>query len=176
MTITIRQEEPKDYAAVSRVIKTAFAREDMSNHDEQDLVKRLRQSEQFIPQLSLVAEVEGNVVGHILLSPVIIRNSEESFESLALAPLSVLPQFQRKGIGTKLIQEAHHRAKQLDYQSVVVLGHNEYYSKFGYQAADRFGITFPFDVPKENCMAIELMEGSLNDVRGMVEYPKEFYG
>ena len=74
-----------------------------------------------------------------------------------------------------LIKEAHEKAKELGFQSVVLVGHEKYYLKFGYKQADLFGIKLPFEVPKENCMAIELTENGLENVSGMVQYPKEFY-
>lgn len=132
-------------------------------------------SSSFIPELSLVAEMEGNIVGHLLLTKIKIRDGDEQWNSLALAPVSVLPEFQGKGIGGMLIEYAHHKARELGYESVVVVGHEKYYPKFGYQRADKFGIRAPFDVPPENCMVVELSEKSLARVHGVVEYAKEFY-
>ena len=84
------------------------------------------------------------------------------------------PDFQRNGIGGNLINEAHRKAKDLGYQSIILLGHETYYPRFGYQQADTFGIELPFDVPKKNCLAIELTPGGLKNVSGLVEYPEEF--
>ena len=172
--MTIRQETPKDYKDVFYLIEKAFRTEQYSDHKEQFLVERLRKSDAFIPELSLVAEVDGKIVGHILLTKLKIKNAADSFDSLALAPVTVLPEFQGIGIGGKLIAESHKRAKGLGHQSIVLLGHESYYPKFGYQRADKFEIELPFKVPKENCMVIELVENGLNGVSGMVEYPKEF--
>lgn len=146
----------------------------MSDHKEQFLVERLRKSSAFIPELSLVAEIGNKIVGHILLTKLKIKNDQNEFDSLALAPVSVLQEYQGKGVGKMLIEQAHKEAKRLGYKSIVLLGHEKYYPRFGYQQADKFGIKLPFEVPKENCMVIELMEGGLNGVRGTVEYPKEF--
>ncbi|WKK67082.1 GNAT family N-acetyltransferase [Lutimonas zeaxanthinifaciens] len=172
--MTIRQETSKDYKDVFYLIEKAFRSEQYSDHKEQFLVERLRKSDAFIPELSLVAEVEGKIVGHILLTKLKIKNAADSFDSLALAPVTVLPEFQGIGIGGKLIAESHKRAKELGHESIVLLGHESYYPKFGYQRADKFEIELPFKVPKENCMVIELVENGLNGVSGMVEYPKEF--
>lgn len=122
----------------------------------------------------MVAETENKIVGHILLTKLKIKNGQNELDSLALAPVSVLPEHQGKGIGGMLIKEAHKKAKELGFISVILLGHEKYYPKFGYKRADQFGIVLPFEVPKENCMAIELIENGLKDVNGMVEYPKEF--
>lgn len=172
--VIIRQENKKDHKAVFNLIEKAFKAEELSDHSEQFLVERLRKSDAFIPDLSLVAEMDGKIVGHILLTKLKIRDKSNEFISLALAPVSVLPEFQGKGIGGKLIVEAHRVARILGYQSVILLGHEKYYPKFGYKQADQFGIELPFDVPKENSMAIELIENGLSGVSGMVEYPRAF--
>lgn len=174
MVITIRQEGTQDYKAVFELIEKAFKSEQFSDHKEQFLVERLRQSNAFIPELSMVAEIENVVVGHILLTKLKIKNDQHEFDSLALAPVSVLPGYQRKGIGGLLIESAHIKAKELGHRSIILLGHKNYYPKFGYQQADKFGIELPFEAPKENCFAIELFENGLKGVNGIVEYPIEF--
>lgn len=173
--ITIRQEKVDDYEEVSSLIGKAFKPMAFSDHKEQFLVERLRKSKAFVPELSIVAESENKIIGHILLTKVKIKDGKNEFVSLALAPVSVLPEMQGKGVGTMLIKQAHQKACELGYKSIVLLGHEKYYPKFGYQRADRYGIILPFDAPKENCMAIELTKGGLDGVGGTVEYPKEFY-
>ena len=175
MEVTIRQETPQDYEAVFCLIERAFKDTEFSDHREQFLVQRLRKSNAFVPELSIVAEVDNKIVGHILLTRIEIRNGETSFESLALAPVSVLRDYQGIGIGGKLIIESHRVAKKLGYRSIVVLGHASYYPKFGYKRADFYGIRLPFDVPGENCMVIELTDNALAGVSGEVLYPDEFY-
>ncbi|CAM1344173.1 GNAT family N-acetyltransferase [Tenacibaculum amylolyticum] len=172
--MTIREENKNDHKEVFNVIEKAFKNEEFTDHKEQFLVERLRKSDAFIPELSLVAEIDGEIVGHILVTKLRIKNKANEFDSLALAPVSVIPKFQGKGIGGKLILESHKIAKEIGYKSIILLGHEKYYPKFGYKQADKFGIELPFDVPKENCMTIELIENGLNGVSGMVEYPKEF--
>ncbi len=174
MKIEVRQEKPLDYKVVSELIESAFQKEKLSDHKEHFLVDRLRKSTSFIPELSMVALSDGKIIGHILLTRIKVKNNQTEFESLALAPVSVMPEFQEMGIGKKLIEEAHEKAKELGYKSIILLGHENYYPKFGYLRADTFGIDLPFDVPKENCMAIELIEHGLLGVSGTVEYPKEF--
>ena len=104
-----------------------------------------------------------------------IKDDKNEFESLALAPVSVLPEYQNKGIGGQLIVKAHERAIELGFRSVALIGHESYYPRFGYEPAVKFGIKFPFDVPSENCMVMELTANGLGGVKGMVEYPKEFF-
>lgn len=115
------------------------------------------------------------IVGHILLSKIKINNDNQFAESLALAPVSVLPEYQNKGIGRLLILEALKKAKELEYNSVVVLGHPEYYPKFGFEKASSWGIKAPFEVPEEAFMALELQENALYNISGVVEYPSAFF-
>lgn len=135
MNISIRIEIVDDYEITDKVVKSAFANMEFSDKKEHILVSRIRKSDEFIPELSLVAIDEDNqeIVGHILLSKININNDHQSAESLALAPVSVLPNYQNKGIGKLMIYDALQKAKKLGYTSVVVLGHPEYYPKFGFK-------------------------------------------
>ena len=175
MAIKLRQESSEDFEEVFSVIESAFKNEAYSDQKEQFLVEKLRTSKAFIPELSIVAENNGEIVGHILLTKIEIKDNHQSFESLALAPVSVKPGSQKKGIGGQLINEAHRIAKTLGYKSIVLLGHEAYYPKFGYELASKYGIKIPFDAPDENCMVLELVEDGLIGVSGMVDYAKEFY-
>ena len=174
MDIKIRKEAVTDHLKVFSIIEQAFITEELSDHREQFLVERLRLSGSFIPELSLVAEVDGEVVGHILLTKISICDGDTKHQSLALAPVSVLPEFQGRGIGSTLIKAAHTKAISLGYGSVVILGHKDYYPRFGYKTASQFGILLPFDVPEEYVMAIELIPNALDGVRGVVEYDPTF--
>lgn len=174
MQVTIRQEKPEDFEVVFKLIEKAFEPVQLSDHKEQFLVERLRKSNAFVPELSMVAEIENKIVGHILLTKLKIKNGQNEFDSLALAPVSILPEYQGNGIGGMLIEQAHKKARELGYKSIILLGHEKYYPRFGYQQADKFAIELPFEVPKENCMAVELIKGGLTGVNGTVEYPKEF--
>lgn len=175
MEIKLRKENREDFESVFKLIEKAFEKEEYSDHKEQFLVERLRKSEAFIPELSIVAEVENKIVGHILFTKLQIVNELEVFESLALAPVSVLPEFQGKGIGAKLILYGHEIAERFGYQSVVLLGHDGYYPKFGYERCDKYNIKMPFDVPAENCMVISLVKDGLKRVNGNVVYPDVFF-
>lgn len=176
MKITMRQERPADHPKVEALIEAAFAKLPESDQTEHQLVARLRWSDAFIPELSIVAEVGEEIAGHIILTRILIRNGPKAEESLALAPVSVHPTWQRQGIGGQLIREAHRVAAGLGHGSVVLLGHADYYPRFGYRKASEYGIQLPFEVPEELCMAIELRSGALDGVSGMVEYPQAFLG
>lgn len=175
MKIDIRQETSADYPIVFDLIEQAFHDEILSDKREQFLVERLRKSDGFIPELSLVAEVNRQIVGYILLTKINIETDKGNTISLALAPVAVLPDFQKQGIGGQLIKEAHRMAKELGYESIILLGHENYYPKFGYQPLHHFNISLPFEAPKENCMAIELVPDALKNKEGKVLYPKEFF-
>lgn len=165
----IRQERTEDYETVYDVIKEAFDSAEHADGNEPELVNALRKGNGFIPQLSFVAEIDGKIVGHILFTKATIENRTV----LALAPLSVLPEYQRRGIGTALIKEGHRIAGELGYGFSVVLGSENYYPRVGYLPADTFGIQPPFDVPRENFMAYKLNEHAPN-VSGIMKYAEEF--
>ncbi|MEO4054804.1 N-acetyltransferase [Solibacillus sp. CAU 1738] len=177
MKITIRQERFEDYVTTENVVQEAFANMEMSDQTEHELVARIRRSDFFVPELSLIAvdAEHDKIVGHILLSKINIVNDNKISPSLALAPISVLPAYQNQGIGKLLITTALKKATELNYQSVVVLGHPEYYPKFGFKKASLWGIKAPFEVPDEAFMALELVPHALDDVYGVVEYPSVFF-
>lgn len=171
----IRQERPDDYGKVFDLVERAFLDQAYSDHKEHYLVNRLRVSSNFVPQLSIVAEMEGSLAGYILLTSIEITGASGHYASLAMAPLAVHPDYQKRGIGSQLIIKAHKKAKELGYTSVVVIGHKDYYPKFGYQLANTFGLTFPFKVPDINCFAIELVKNGLAGVQGEVVYAAAFF-
>ncbi|PRO67313.1 GNAT family N-acetyltransferase [Alkalicoccus urumqiensis] len=169
--VVIRPERPAEYIEVEALVEAAFRLEEMSDQSEHRLVRRLRESEAFVPELSLVAETD-ELCGHILLTRVTVGASGKV---LALAPMSVHPFKQRSGIGSALIEEALLRAEELGFELVVLLGHPEYYPRFGFEPAGRHGITAPFDVPAEAWMVKELVPGALSWTEGTVQYPDAFF-
>jgi len=168
MDILIRMETEKDYEDISNVNRLAFGQE-----EESRLVNKIRNGNNFIADLSLVAETGGRIIGHILFSKIKISGSS-IFESLALAPMAVVPDFQRKGIGAKLIVAGISKAKELNFGSIIVLGHKDYYPRFGFQKASKWNIKCPFEIPDEAFMAMELSENALKNKSGTVIYPNEF--
>lgn len=169
MQLVIRPETLSDYASIAHVNNLAFGQA-----AESRLVEKLRLNPVFNPALSLVAEYKDAIIGHILFFPVRVVNGTIRHPSLALAPMSVMPGYQTLGIGGKLILNGLHSARKLGYRSVVVLGHKEYYPRFGFLPAAKWGIKAPFNVPDDAFMAIELVPGGLQNVSGTVVYPEEF--
>ena len=167
--VTVRPEKPADGPAIFRVHRLAFG-----GPAEAMLVDRLRLEPEFVAELSLVAEVAGHVVGHILFSPITILHETERFAALALAPVAVEPDFQRQRIGAALVREGLEVCCRLGHRIVIVLGHPAYYPRFGFVPANQYGISAPFDVPAEAFMACELVPNALAGVRGTVCYPHAF--
>ena len=165
----IRQEEPNDYCEVYKLIKEAFSTTEYADGNEQNLAAALRKGTAFIPELSLVAEMNGELVGHIMFTTAVVGGDE----ILALAPLSVKPRYQHQGVGTALIKEGHKIARQLGYEYSLVLGSETYYPRMGYRPAEQFGIEVPKGFPPENFMAVKLQEDA-KPISGVVIYAKEF--
>jgi putative acetyltransferase len=162
--------ETDHYIASIREVETAA----FGRTSEAELVEAIRNSPNFIPELSIVAVEDGTVLGHILFSPIAIETRGQSVPALALAPLAVTPTHQHQGIGSQLVQIGLSKCRELGHGIVVVLGHPRYYQRFGFQTASTFGIQAPFPVPDEAFMVLELKPGALMDVSGIVQYPASF--
>ncbi len=174
MKIHIRQEQKKDHKTVFKIVEKAFKKMKYSSHTEQFIVEKLRMDEAFIPELSLVAELDGELVGYIILTKIKIDNGEQLFDALTLGPVAVLPKLHGKSIGSQLIKEVHERAKVLGHKIIILLGHKDYYPRFGYELMHKYGMSLPFDASPENCMVIGLTPDALEGVSGKVIYSKPF--
>jgi len=162
----IRAEEQRDRTAVQAVNLSAF-----ETAVESDLVDALRDQAQ--PLVSLVAEDNGAIVGHIMFSPVSLSGHPE-LRIMGLAPMAVAPEHQRKGIGSALVRAGLEKCKQLNFGAVVVLGHPPYYPRFGFSPSTRFGIDCEYEVPAEAFMVVELQPGFLRGASGKVKYHSAF--
>ena len=165
--IVVRAEDIADRAAVHRINELAFGQPDEAN-----LVDALRSKAS--PFISLVAVVDEQVVGHIFFSPVTIESDQGVFGAMGLAPMAVLPEYQNKGIGSQLVREGLKECQRLGQDIVVVLGHPEFYPRFGFAPASLKGLKSEYDVRDEVFMLLEMSEGALAGRRGLVKYHPEF--
>ncbi len=138
---------------------------------EADLVDVLR--EQAEPIVSLVADDDDAIVGHILFSPVTLT-AHAGLTIMGIAPMAVAPARQRQGIGTALVREGLDRCRRLGVGAVIVLGHAEYYPRFGFTPASHFGLISEYDVPDDVFMALELSQGVLRGKSGTIRYHPAF--
>jgi putative acetyltransferase len=164
----IRPETEADRAAVRTVNDTAF-----ETSAEADLVEALHRK--GVSLVSLVAEVDGRVVGHILFSPVFVTEHAD-LNFMGLAPMAVVPDYQRKGIGSALVRQGLARCKDLGCRAVVVIGHAEYYPRFGFVPAHKYALRCEYDVPADVFMVAELEPGALKGRSGSVRYDDLFSG
>jgi putative acetyltransferase len=164
--MAIRPEQAADVDTIATVNRAAF-----ETSAEANLVDALRAQAEAI--VSLVAEESGAIAGHILFSPVTLSGHTD-VKIMGLAPMAVLPAMQRRGIGSALVRAGLERCKDLGYGAVVVLGHPDYYPRFGFVPASRFGIGCEYDVPDDVFLAIELEPGSLIEKSGTIRYHAAF--
>jgi len=165
--LIIRQETPEDMAAIRYVNEQAFG-----GAVEADIVEKLR--ERGVLTLSLVATQDNEIKGHIAFSPVKVESERSSFDAIALAPMAVLPAYQHKGIGSQLVRAGLEKCRQDGHKAMVVLGHPDYYPRFGFVPARTFNLKCEYPVPEEAFMALELRKGALANVSGTVKYQPEF--
>ena len=164
--MNIRAETDKDKTAIYNINQSIF-----ETSTEADLVDKLRV--QANPTISLVAEEGGKILGHILFTPVSLTNHKE-LKIMGLAPMAVLPEYQRKGIGAALVRAGLDQCKKIGFGAVVVLGHKSYYPRFGFFPAIRFGFSCEYDVPEDAFMCIELQKDYLQGVTGKISYHPAF--
>ncbi len=169
MDIHVRPETPRDEQAIRHVNEVAFGRP-----NEADIADRVRASSGFVPDLSLVAVSGGQIVGHVMFSEATVQGDGNSWTVLALGPVAVLPAFQRKGVGTTVIETGLIRAAELGYRAVVLIGHPTYYPRFGFVPASRFGLKPAITVPDDVFMARLLRPDGLDGVEGQFSFPKAF--
>jgi len=166
--ISIRPEQPNDVAAIRTVNERAFGQSDEAN-----IVDRLRESCSDV--LSLVATIDDGIVGHILFSPAAVENAGRTIGGMGLAPMAVLPEYQRQGIGTALVKKGLAALQSRSCPFVIVLGHPEYYPRFGFEPALERGIRCPWEgVPDEAFMILVLDKSAMKEVSGVARYRSEF--
>lgn len=165
----IQAEQSEDIQAIHSVNRLAFGQA-----DEALLVRRIRESSEFIPELSLVAVKNSRLVGHILFSRIHIQTPRGNVAALSLAPMAVLPEFQNQGIGSDLVREGLKKSRELGHKIVVVIGHPWFYPRFGFVPARKKGLDLDFPVPDEAFMVCERTPRALDGNAGKVVYPPAF--
>jgi len=166
----IRKETPDDYYAVEELTREAFwefGAIEQTICDEHLLVHKLRSTESFIPELSIVAEMGANIVGHIAYSKSkVVDDNGNEHDTLTFGPLSVLPEYQGLGIGKTLMKHSFEAARGLGFRAVIIFGHPDYYPRVGFRRAAEFGITTSDGRTFDPFMAIELFPGALDGIKG----------
>jgi putative acetyltransferase len=164
LLIEIREERADDVAAVRDLNRRAFGQDQESN-----IVDALRANGAAL--LSLVATLNDRVVGHIMYSPATVG---DNVEGAALGPMAVIPEYQRHGIGSKLIEAGNRKLKDAGCPFIVVVGHANYYPRFGFRPASEHGIRCEWDVPDDVFMLLVLDEARMTGVSGLAKYRHEF--
>jgi len=165
--IKIREEQQQDVPVIREVNIRAFGQ----SH-EAAIVDKLRENCDDL--LSLVATIQNQVVGHILFSPATIESEDRTLQGAALAPMAVLPEYQRQGIGSGLIRTGIQELKNRQCPFVIVLGHADYYPRFGFEPASRYGIRSEWEVPDQAFMILVLDESEIQGISGVARYRPEF--
>ena len=165
----IRPEEPPDIAAIRFVNERAF-----DGAGEANAIDALR--DRGAVSLSLVAVIADRVVGHLFFTPAVIESPDRSWSAIGLAPLAVLPEYQRRGIGSALMDAGLEECRRLGHERVIVLGHPDYYPRFGFERASQHHVRFEFEAPDEACMILALQPGALDGVSGVAKYQPEWNG
>lgn len=167
----IRRETRTDYTEIYNLVKLAFETAEVSNGKEQDFVVKLRDSENYIPELALVAESDNRIIGHIMLTKTYIMADAEEIETLILAPLAVDIEYRKKGVGSGLIKKSFELAAEMGYKSVLLVGNPDYYSRFGFkQSKSAFSIRNTNNIPDQYVMACELIPNSLKGFYGTITF------
>ena len=169
--VVIRCEYADDRTAIRAVNESAFGR-----IDEANLVDNLRNEAavllSLVAEMKTVAGINNQIIGHIVFSRMWIDTAGSPIDAVALAPIAVLPEHQRRGIGGNLIRAGLNRLRERGEQIVLVLGHPDYYTRFGFSTGDARALASPF--PPEAFMAIELGPKALDGICGRVRYPAAF--
>lgn len=166
MQINIRKANDTDLEAILAVEKAAFNR-----NDEANLVKQLINDESAKPFLSLIALVKDKIVAHVLFTKAYLNETSQAISISLLAPMAVMPDFQKQGIGSLLIEEGLKRLKNKGVELVFVLGYPEYYHRFGFQSAIKLGFKTPYPIPQEHIdgwMVMSLKENIINSLSGQI--------
>ena len=175
MDFVIRLEEEKDFEKVEFLTREAFWDLYGPGCDEHLIVHNLRKSTAFVKELSYVAEKDNHIIGHVIYSMAKISNgNNHDHEVLCMGPICVLPEYQGKGIGSRLLEETLKKAKKIGYNGVVIFGNPRYYERFGFGNAERYNIQTDTGENFDEFMALELQENGLQGISGKFHIDKAF--
>jgi len=167
---SIRPETPNDYDEIYNLIRTAFKTANVMDGDEQDYAVGLRESKKYIPELALVAESQGKLIGHIMFTRFVVQQPDNTtFNALLVAPLSVLLEHRDKGIGSSLMNKGLMLATEMGYKAAFLAGDPDYYSRFGFVPSSDYGILNINGIPNQFIMVKELVPGSLDGISGEID-------
>ena len=165
----IRKETPQDYGAVYQMVKKSFEKSAYSDGTEADYLNKLRMKDTFIPELSLLAAEDDIIVGQIVLYKTAVKLQNERLIELVISPLSVHPDYFRRGIATALVEAGLNRAKKMGYKAAFLCGDPDFYQKLGFTATYHYEIYHLKDMRAEWCMVKELESGFLNSISGTID-------
>lgn len=176
MDIVLRLEEPRDYGEIENITREAFWNQFRPGCDEHYLLHVMRGDPSFIPGLDYVALQDGRLIGNIVYAKGrVVDARDRSREVITFGPVSVLPEYQKRGVGARLIFHTLDLARRLGFGAVLILGHPDYYLKFGFRRARDFGIRTKDGDTFDPFMALELQPGSLAGLEGGVFYDSDVY-
>jgi predicted N-acetyltransferase YhbS len=174
MNIEIRNERETDYPETENITREAFWDVYKPGCDEHLVLHQLRLSKAFVPELDFVACDNGKVIGNIVYSKAVVKDSDNATEVLCMGPLCVLPEYQKKGIGSLLLRTTLEKATSLGFRAVIIYGNPLYYHKFGFVSAEAFGIKTKEGLNFDAFMALELYKGALEGINGSFFEDKAF--
>lgn len=161
MQVEIKREKPQDREEVDQLFNLVFTPDGVL-----PLIKKMRESDIYIPELARVARISDSIIGIIMYTKGEIVRGRKHIPTLVLSSLAVLPKYQGLGVGSELISSSFDKAKRMGFDSVITFGQEDYFSRFGFSPAQNFEITTSLEIPDEEFLTIELQESSLNDARG----------
>jgi len=169
MDIIIRLEEEKDYRAVEELTREAFWNIHFPGADEHYLVHVLRKAKEFVKELDFVVCIDNKIAGNIMYAESKIIDTDKEHTVLTFGPLSVLPEYQNKGLGSKLINHTIPLAKQMGYRAILIYGHPDYYNRFGFKASKEYNITNKEGKFPAALLVLELYPNALDGIHGVFD-------
>jgi len=165
MQIKIKRIKKQDFEEVDMLLKISF-----DNEYAVEMLHKMIETDLLIPELSRIARINNQIIGVLICGRAEIKKGKRSIDTVSLAVIAVIPAYQNLGIGGQLIQNTFDKARSLNHQSVIVMGDEDYYPRFGFKPTIDFNISCPFDINNDNFMAKELFPDSLSNSEGTVKY------